>query len=108
MLDHYKYKLEWVGFPNTIRKVSGVYLIGNIYVGASKHIRKRILSHCSMASRDQHNNNGVSEYINDCISSKTPIRIELLSDNPFDELEFSKKYGFDKNRQIYYHQSFIK
>lgn len=96
MKSHHKFNIKWHGFPeNYHRKVKGVYMIGpNVYIGASIHIRRRILEHCREAI--YHNNfckkwpwlknrKPLSEYILNQFSSKGHIEIYRLSDDPYDE-----------------------
>lgn len=105
MKQHYKYKFELVGFPETKnRKVSGVYQIGNCYIGASKHIRKRILSHIGLSFNNNPSNK--DKYIQMCVSNNMPIKVTLLSLNVFDEAKIKGKR--DNVREKFYHEIYKK
>lgn len=94
MRPHDKHKIKWNNFPDTYRQVPGVYLINDFYVGASKHIRKRIIQHMnnSMCAFDcPHVSLPVHCAISEAIKADGYITVTKLSDNPFDE-----KYFYDK------------
>lgn|SRR5690606_24396483 len=102
MLPHHFFKIEWIGFPNTRRKVAGCYLIGDCYVGASLHIRRRILSHLSSVySVDKEDfvddylklKSDKERYIYKCIATGEPVRVTYISDNVMDEKEMHIKYN---------------
>lgn len=83
---HHVFNIKWIGFPNTYKKVQGVYCIGEYYVGASRHIRKRILSHCHKVKRGEVNLGCDKDlYIRDCLKNDKPIKVSLLSKNPYNE-----------------------
>ena len=108
MKNHSKYEIEWVGFPKTHRKVRGVYMIGpSIYLGASSHIRCRVLQHIHNSCRRQHINSSVQEYILIQIEKALPVLVTLLSTDPFMEFEMRKSIGLPINpRERYYHENF--
>ena len=88
MRSHWKYKIDYIGFPDTHRKVAGVYMIGTFYVGASKHIRNRILSHCSNAINNSKGNIGLTLYLKDKILKNEPIELMLLDEDIYKEGEY--------------------
>lgn len=45
MKQHPVHKIEFVNFPISKRIIRGVYMIEDYYVGASKNVRSRIVSH---------------------------------------------------------------
>ena len=110
MKNHNKYEIDWVGFPQTHRKVCGVYMIGpSIYVGASSHIRSRILQHIHDSCRMAHINTDVQEYILVQIEMGYPVLVTLLNTDPFMELEVKKNMGLPiKPRERHYHQNYSK
>ena len=101
MKNHHFFKINWIDFPNKSRRVEGVYLIGNCYVGASTHIRKRILNHlCHIYSTSYKcftNKKGVNinldNYLIDCIKNNILIDVKYLSNNINDEKKFYIEYG---------------
>lgn len=108
MKEHWKYKINWIGFPKTHRKVAGVYKIGDVYVGASKHIRERIIMHFGCAINGCfYPNQFTKAYIMEMIESGKPIDVELLSTDPMDERIFCEKLKLPGNAAItarYYDQ----
>lgn len=103
MREHFYFKIDWVGFPKTHRKVKGCYLIGNVYVGASKHIRARVLQHLREVysvtdsefthTYDSSNPKPKLDYLFARILFKEPIRVEYISDNTNDEEDMHLKYN---------------
>lgn len=91
MVKHHLFKIDWIGFPKTTRRVKGVYMIGDFYVGKSNHIRRRILSHLHSAKR------GDNDYKNDKISewyyNYGCLKVTLLSSNTLNEIFYIKKYS---------------
>jgi len=88
MRSHWKYKIDYIGFPESHLKVSGVYIIDDVYVGASKHIRSRIIKHCNNAMNNIKCNIGLNEYLKMKISDNEPIELMLLEDDIYREGEF--------------------
>jgi hypothetical protein len=89
MKEHHKFKINWIGFPKTHRKVKGVYRIENFYVGASIHIRSRILSHCYLCLSKEdfkvnYNQKMYSE-LKRCYLEKGFINVTYLDGNPLNE-----------------------
>lgn len=83
-----------INFPKNQRKVSGVYKIGKIYVGASQNIYKRLLQHLRLTTTfRKHSNPELRYYINYCLSIGKKIEVRFLSDDPFEEEIHSKKHG---------------
>lgn len=102
MKEHHFFNIEWIGFPNNKnRKVKGCYLIGDCYVGASCHIRARILNHLTevyRVSRNEFkyyniNNSKKSRYLYECISNNEPIKITYINEDPMKEREMYLKYN---------------
>lgn len=101
MKAHRKYSIKWHGFPeNQWRKTRGVYMIGDeIYVGASTHIRRRIIEHCKCSfdklksiNRYPHLYRAgrlklkpLDRYILNKLLNGKSIDVFLLSSNPYDE-----------------------
>ncbi len=83
--DHWKFKINFVNYPETNRRVSGVYLIEDVYVGASKSIRSRIVNHLNAALRKSHPNNEFGEYLRLKIINNHPIDIFIIDDDKYNE-----------------------
>ena len=98
MKKHNKYKIKWIGFPkNHHYKLKGVYLIEDFYIGASIHIRERILSHLRLSSKKNYNsiNKALYDSINKAYNDKGYLKVFLLSNDPFDELFFIEKSNYN-------------
>ena len=117
MREHYFFKIEWIDFPNkTNRRVSGCYLIGDCYVGASEHIRSRILFHCAKVFSTVENkfnnhreSSPVYDYIEKCLRNNNPISVKLISKNPNDEKLMFEKYNIAySSRTRFYNQTYKK
>ena len=85
MRKHQKINIEYCEKLSNMSKCQGVYLIGGIYVGATKRIRRRVIQH-------------------DCISKNNPIKVSLLSENPNDEIFYSLQYKSQNKKERFYHQ----
>ena len=96
-----KYNIVFIGFPDKNKKIKGVYNIGDFYIGASSHIRKRIIQHF-LNIRTGYGCNRVIEGI----QNKKQIIVKYEFENPNDEMEISKKYGVNISRERFYHQLF--
>lgn len=83
--NHWKFKINYVNYPETHRKVSGVYLIDDVYIGASKHNRNRIITHCNAALRDSKSNLGLYEYLKFKIINNKPIDIFFIDNDVYRE-----------------------
>ena len=84
--DHWKFKINYIGYPNTHRKVASVYCIDGVYIGTSIHTRLRILSHLHSAERNLKNMNPFFiEYLKDKIKNKIPINVYCLDSNVYME-----------------------
>lgn len=103
MLKHRVFNIKWIGFPeNNTRRVKGCYMIGDIYIGASVHIRARILSHCATVCNCTKKefktysrgtcNYDVYSYILGCMVRNEPIEVKLLSNNPYDKKDLIRLY----------------
>lgn len=111
MKGHWAFNINWIGFPSTHRKVKGCYMIGNTYIGASIHIRSRILQHCNLVKRDLDLGKiplGLTsrkyDYIKECILKKEPIEVRFLSNNPMDEQLMHELWSMDYNpNAVMYH-----
>lgn len=92
MRKHESINFEFVGFPDTHRKIEGVYLFGeNAYVGASIDIRSRIIAHVNAFLRNAHENKRMVDYLKECYSNNKPIKVTYLSRNVNDEEFYSKE-----------------
>jgi predicted transcriptional regulator len=90
MRKHESINFEFVGFPDTHRRIEGVYLFGeNAYVGASIKVRKRIISHVNSFLRNAHYNKRMCEYLTECYIEDKPIKVTYLSPNVTDEEFYS-------------------
>ena len=93
MTEHKEFKINWVGFPDKKYKViSGVYLIEDFYVGASKNIRSRIIGHLKDSKAKRHSNKSLEYLINKKYSDCESITITLLDTNPFNEDKYLDNY----------------
>jgi hypothetical protein len=98
-----KYKITFINFPETNKSVQGVYRINGVYVGASTHIRKRIIQHINSFER------GIKNIrLDSTFKSNKPINVILESYNPMDEEIISKKYGLDRLNEKFYNQGYLK
>jgi hypothetical protein len=106
MRDHWHFKIDWIGFPvKQWRKFKGVYMIGeNIYIGASKHIRSRILAHLNLCATNRHNDINLIDYYSECFLFDKPIKITLLDTNPLNEYEIKLERNLVKPNETFYHQ----
>jgi len=94
-----KYKIIFINFPEGNKRVQGVYRINGVYVGASTHIRRRIIQHINTFQR------GIKNIrLDPTFKSNNPIYIILESFNPMDEEIISKKYGLDRLNEKFYNQ----
>jgi hypothetical protein len=106
--SHWKYKIEYIGYPKTHKKVSGVYLIDDVYVGASKHNRLRIISHCNNSCNNNHNNLELSDYLKIKIFFNQPIKIYFLDNDIYKEGKyiellkpiFNKTFNSYSNKKV--------
>jgi len=92
MVKHYLYNIEWIGFPKNRGKVPSVYLIGDVYVGATVHTRGRIMHHLNAANRGDHVNRQLGEYLKYRIDNKLPIKVTYLSPFIYQEQYFINKH----------------
>lgn len=84
--SHWKFKIKFDGYPNTHKKVKSVYCIDDVYIGASVHTRKRILTHLYSASRyDKSMNQDFLEYLRHKIKNNIEITVYNLDDNIYSE-----------------------
>lgn len=114
MKKHHFFNIEWIDFPNVKhKKISGCYLIGNCYVGASKNIRARILNHLTsiyLVSRNEFlmyniNDSDKNKYLYDCLINNKPIRVTYINNDVMKEKEMYIKYNIPINSNtIFYHQ----
>lgn len=86
-------EFEFVNFPVDQKIVPGVYLIGNVYVGASKDIYRRMLQHyTSYRVEYKVNNIDLAMYFNRCLSEGEKVKVTYLAFDPHDEAYFSMKH----------------
>ena len=101
-------KIFPVNFPDVYGKFKGVYGIkdGNdnyYYIGASIHVRRRIISHYNLLKKGYHDNKKIlSAY-----KSDIPLFAIYLNESPFSEEYFNKKYIGERNsKEKFYHEQF--
>lgn len=87
-----KYNVRFENLPDTHHKITGVYMIGDFYIGASKHIRERVLVHLRGLDRGYHENRQLKESFHEFIETYGGIRISLLNLEPKSEAYFIDKY----------------
>jgi hypothetical protein len=108
-----------INFPPN-KRIRGVYMIGNVYVGASCNVRSRITHHLAlyflqMRCYDYPNpydrliNRRVKDYFDHCFNTIEPgVKpiIFFLSNNPKDERTMSASFNMHRNskHEIFYHQ----
>lgn len=92
---HSRFPIRWNGFPMAkSKKLKGVYMIGdNVYVGASKHIRRRIIQHCCDAMSQYYNpfifsDNCLKRHIQEVFTNQEALDVYFLSPDPYDEKMF--------------------
>lgn len=109
MLKHDLFNIRWCYFPETKKKVPGVYIIENIYLGASRDIRKRILNHLHAIKRGSHLNTDLSISLLPKIKNNEQINVILLSNDPFEESFYKGIYGFERvGSEKFYHELYQK
>ena len=98
--------IEFVGFPETNKKISGVYSIGGVYVGVSMHIRKRILEHIHLCLSNYHCNKKLQNIIQLSMHlTGDPIVVEYLSSDMNDEYMYHLLLDIPTTKQTrFYHQ----
>lgn len=77
--------------------VSGVYLIGDFYVGASIDVPVRINGHMFNAISDRHTNKMTGAYIKRTLDNNSHIHVRILSEDIYDErmiIDKLRKDGF--------------
>ena len=114
MKEHHLFKINWMGFPKTHRKISGCYMIGNVYIGASTSIRSRIIQHCAELYSIIYNNytilgnnpkNIKEKYLVDCIRNNKIINVTYINEDVNEELNMHIKYNIKPNdNAVMYHQ----
>lgn len=108
MTPHGDFNINWINAPCTNRKVAGVYLIEDFYIGASNHIRRRILSHLYIAYK-RNSNKDFYKNLYSHYEFKNCLNVEILSFDPFDEYYFIDEFRpfYNQNaKQMYYHQTY--
>lgn len=88
-----KFNAIFHNFPETHRKIKGVYLIGDFYIGASIHVRSRILSHLRDSDKREHTNKGFQAEFDRYIKEYNRVDITLLNSEPRAESFFIKKFS---------------
>lgn len=80
--------LNLIGFPITRKKIKGVYSFGYHYVGASTHIRNRLIQHIhKYKNGDCSLNKNLKKYLDECFLSGEKPNVYFVSEDPFDEKE---------------------
>lgn len=100
---------EFINFPKPNGKISGVYMFGEIYVGASRDIYKRIKQHYKAVRNNEHSNDDLTYYVNYCLSIGEKIQITFLAFDVMDEAYFSMKHRIIPPKSAkFYHQVYSK
>ena len=92
MLKHHKFQIEWIDYVQTRFKTKSVYMIDDVYIGASNHTRQRILQHCNDAINNRHINKKLQEHLLHKIISNAPIKVYCLSSFPYLEAKYIEQY----------------
>lgn len=96
MKSHWKHNIIWHNFPESNRKIKGVYLIEDLYIGASIHIRSRIIHHINTAYSNLNKYNIIDSELAMSIlyllEINKQINIYYISDNPIEEEKFCYIY----------------
>lgn len=82
-------------------------MIENFYVGASKHIRQRIMTHLYTAMRPKHQKGDIiSPMILETYKKNGSIKVFLLSNDPYNEYTCYTifKPKCNKPKGLFYHQ----
>lgn len=97
------------GFPSGSKHTAGVYVFGgNKYVGASKKVKARVLSHIYAYFRGRTENSQLKSYLDSCFKNDIKPTVEYASDNPFDEEKISIKVGYTPpSGATYYNNGFL-
>ncbi len=94
--DNNQFLKEFCGIE--FKKVmSGVYMIGDFYIGRSNNIRARLMSHLRSAINNRHPNKEVESKIISRLLKRKVIPMWVLSDNDKDECKligYYKYHGF--------------
>jgi len=89
MKSHWNHNIIWHNFPKSNRVIKGVYLIEDLYVGASISIRQRILNHINTAysnlNKYKYVQSELARNILDLLETNKEINIYYLSDDPLEE-----------------------
>ena len=94
-IDHPIFFINWHGFSEN-KKVKGVYLIEDFYVGASKNIRNRIVQHL-LNAKNGNSKNKLYAKIKEVYKDNKSINVTLLSSDPYDEKQMISLYGKEFN-----------
>jgi len=108
MKKHKKININWIGFPKKRRRVKGVYMIEDFYVGATTNVRARILAHITGAFnmfKFFENSEGYEYYdtycnelskvqnkILECYKKNLVINVTFLDEDPYKEIEYIEMY----------------
>lgn len=105
-LDNNKFLRDWFNYDSQTHERSGVYLIGNFYVGQSTNIRERLLRHARAAVNFE-SSTSVNLYaeIRKNFSNGQAMPVTVLS-NDIDHEQFfidlcSDVYGFELKNSAY-------
>jgi hypothetical protein len=105
---HNQFKIEFLDVPEFKRTLKGVYRIENFYVGASKNIRRRIISHCLLAynpTNIKYDDKPLLKAIRVCFASKGFISVTILDTDPKNEIKYIDYNNmFNKPNGVCYHQ----
>lgn len=96
MKSHWKHNIIWHNFPKSNRKIKGVYLIEDLYIGASINIRSRIITHINNAycNLNKYNikDSELGKYILYLLHTNNKINIYYISENPIEEEKYYHIY----------------
>lgn len=94
---------QLIGYPDTYGKVPGVYQIGDVYIGASKHIRRRLISHYNNLKKGWHTNKLLQRYFNYCKEHGEEIPVKILDFDPFKEAYWHQEIFGDRNGHLFFY-----
>lgn len=108
MIKHQKININWIGFPKTRRRVKCVYMIEDFYIGATTHVRERILSHIAGTFNTYNFYKNLEEYgdyekfqdklskvqnkILEYYNKNHIINVTFLDEDPYKENEYIDMY----------------
>lgn len=99
--NKYWYQLDFhPKFTDTFRK-QGVYVIDNVYVGKSVHIKDRIKTHIQQAINDEHINKDLGKYIKERLFNGKTLTVQwFLGDATRENEAIVMKMMLDKGYSL--------